>query len=120
MDEIAQAHAAYQHRLTNAWRDGNNGDDDDGDDDEVARIAAIRKALIARGADPDDADDYVADLDNDDLYDDLDTHLQAFEGDNGGRSTDAATKAARDRAHLNQLYRQRDIVELSNQWRKNK
>jgi hypothetical protein len=117
MDEIAQAHAAYQHRLTNAWRDGNHGDDD-GDDDDIARLAAIRKALIARGADPDAADDYLADLDDDDLYADHDTHLKTFAGDHG-RQTDAATLARDHKAKMDELYRQRD-AELANQWRKNK
>jgi hypothetical protein len=118
--EAQLARDAYEDQLTNAWKRRDSKHRDDDDDDEVeARCAAIRKALIARGADPGAADDYLADLDDPDLYDDLDAHIKAFEAENGGRATDVASKAVRDRQVLVQLYRDRDI-ELSNQWKSNK
>jgi hypothetical protein len=110
MWDVENAYAAAEYRLTRAWMGREAKHRDDEDDDDVARLAAIRKALIARGADPAEADDYIADIEDPDLCADLDTHIKAFEGDNG-RQTDAAR-----RLELERLYQQRE-AELRDAWR---
>jgi hypothetical protein len=116
-DEAQLAYADYEDRLTNAWR-GRDADNGEGGhyDETSARRTVIRKALLQRSHAPDDVEDYVEDLDDDDLYGDLDSHVAAFEADNSGRQTDAATLARDHKAKMDELYRQRD-AELSNQWR---
>jgi hypothetical protein len=103
-DEIQRAHDAYRHYISNLWRDGGNDDDEDGDDELEGRCAAIRAALVAAGAAPDDAREYVESLDDDEaLTGDIPYHLNAFRS--RFRSEDAAR---RQRDRLERLYRARD------------
>jgi hypothetical protein len=119
-EEAQLAYAAVEHRLTNAWKGRDTKHRDDDDDEVEARCAAIRNALTKRGHDPEDIAGFVNDLDDDDLFDNsIGEHVAAFEADNGGRSTDAATLARHHKAKMDELYRKRD-AELANQWRKNK
>jgi hypothetical protein len=117
-DEAQLAYADYEDRLTNAWR-GRDADNGEGGhyDETAARRTVIRKALLQRGHAPDDVEDYVEDLDDDDLFDNsTDEHVAAFEADHGGRSTDAATLARDHKAKMDELYRQRD-AELRDAWK---
>jgi hypothetical protein len=116
-DEAQLAYADYEDRISNAWRgrDG-NGEEAGHYNETSARRSVIPTALLKRpGVNPDDVDDYVEDLDDDELDADLDEHVAAFEADNGGRQTDAA-RDQKARIELERLYQQRD-AELREAWR---
>jgi hypothetical protein len=118
---VESARDRYIHDITNAWRRRDEwpksaDDDDDDDDDETeARAGAIRNALLSRGHDPGDVEDYLNDLDDDDLFDnDLGEHIAAFESSNNNNNNND-----RARRRLDELYRQRD-AELAAAWKHNK
>jgi hypothetical protein len=116
-DERERARDRYLHDISNAWRNRDEWPQQAEDDDaEVeARAGAIRNALLSRGADSGDVDDYLDNCDDDDLLNqDLGEHITAFEQSLNGR--DVAN--ARQR-RLDALYQQRN-QELANAWRKNK
>jgi hypothetical protein len=115
-DAIQRARDEYNFWIQNQWRDGGNGDDDeDGDDEPQGRCAAIHAALVAAGADPGDAQQYVQSADDDEiLTGDIPYHLNAFRS---RYSAEDAQRRQRDR--LERLYRARD-AELAQEWRKGK
>jgi hypothetical protein len=104
-DAAQRARDEYNWWISNQWKDGGNGDlDEDGDDELQGRCAAIRAALVAAGAAPDDAREYVESLDDDEaLTGDIPYHLNAFRS--RFRSEDTAR---RQRDRLERLYRARD------------
>jgi hypothetical protein len=113
--EAQRARDQYEYDLVNAWRKPHNVTDDA---DTEARAGAIRNALLSRGHDPSDVEEYLNSIEDDDLLDgDLGDHVQAFENGNNGR--DAKSVAIHHKLRLDELYRQRD-AELANQWRKGK
>jgi hypothetical protein len=111
-EEVRSAYDRYNYDITNAWR---HRDEDEADDAETeARAGAIRNALISRGHDPDDIEDYLDSCDYDDLLDrDLGEHISAFESNNNNNNDQVK------RRRLDELYRQRD-AELSQAWKHNK
>jgi hypothetical protein len=118
--EAAQrARDRYDHDLTSAWkrRDAMAADPDDDDDAEVeSRAGAIRNALLARGHQPDEVENYLATCEDDDLLDgDIGDHVAAFEQQQTGRDT--RTVAVDRRIRLEELYQARDRA-LSEEWKK--
>jgi hypothetical protein len=114
-DEAERERDRYIHDISNAWRKPNNVADDA---DTEARAGAIRNALLSRGHDPSDVEEYLNSVDDDDLLEgDIGDHVAAFEQGNNGR--DAKSITIHQRMRLDELYRQRD-QELANEWRKGK
>jgi hypothetical protein len=114
-DEAQRARDAYENWISRQWRDQDNGDDEDGDDELQGRCAAIHAALVAAGASPDDAREYVVSLDPDEaLTGDIPYHLNAFRS---RFSSEDAARRQRDR--LERLYKQRD-AETSAMWKQNR
>jgi hypothetical protein len=108
------AYDAYDYRITSAWQDQDNGDGDD-DEEGAAREAAIHAALSAAGASPDDIEEYLEGLDDDELMTgDPRYHVQAFRSRYPNGNQDSALRA---RARLEQLYRERDAA-LSQEWKR--
>jgi hypothetical protein len=113
----------YIHDISNAWKRRDEwprkADDDDDDDAETeARAGAIRNALLSRGHDPGDVEDYLDNCDDDELLDnDLGEHIAAFEQSLNGRDAQAVARDRRKR--LDEIYAARD-AELANAWRKGK
>jgi hypothetical protein len=117
-EEVESARDRYIHDISNAWRHRDewpkSAEDDDAAETE-ARAGAIRNALLSRGHSPDDVEDYLNDLDDDDLFDnDIGEHIAAFESSNNNNNNND-----RARRRLDELYRQRD-VELTAAWKHNK
>jgi hypothetical protein len=114
--EVEDAYAAYDHALVNGWKRRDAMAADPGEVEVEARAAAIHNALLNRGHNPDEVEDFLASCDEGDLLDnDVGQHVQAFEeGDNG---RDTRTVAVDRRMRLNELYQQRDR-ELAEQWKR--
>jgi hypothetical protein len=110
-EEVQAAYDRYNFDISNAWKRRDEADDDA---ETEARAGAIRNALLARGHDPGDVEDYLDSCDDDDLLDrDLGEHIAAFES-NGNNNNDSVRKR-----RLDELYRQRD-AELATAWKHNK
>jgi hypothetical protein len=113
-DESERARDLYIYDITNAWKRPDTMTEDNAEME--ARASAIRNALLSRGHSPDEVEDYLDDLDDDDILDgDIGGHIAAFEERLKDRDTRALALDRRTR--LDELYRQRD-VELSQQWRR--
>jgi hypothetical protein len=121
-DECQRAYDADDYQITNAWRRrGATMQIEPGEVERESRAAAIRHALISRGHDPDEVENYLNKLDGDELLGDIGDdfiggHIEAFEGKQNG---DAQTVAFDRRIKLDGLYRARD-AELQNEWRRGK
>jgi hypothetical protein len=113
--EAQRARDQYDYDITNAWKRRDVWHDDA---DTEARAGAIRNALLSRGHDPSDVEEYLNSVDDDDLLDDdIGDHVAAFEEANNGR--DSKSIAVHQKLRLDEIYRQRD-AELANEWRKGK
>jgi hypothetical protein len=117
-DECQRAYDRYQYDLTNAWRhrDAMPAAAEPDDVEVEIRVAAIRNALIKRGHNVDDVEDWLSGLQDDEVLDnDIGEHIAAFEDSLNSR--DARTLAVDRKIRLIELYQERD-AELSQQWRR--
>jgi hypothetical protein len=102
-EELHDIYAAYDHRLTNAWRDA--GNDENEDQLVEVRRSAVCSALMAAGGNAGDIEEYIEDLDDDAVLNgDVSDHVETFQR----RSSNSDS--------LERLYRERDAA-LSRQWR---
>jgi hypothetical protein len=120
-DSIAEesecARDRYIHDISNAWRRDVMAVDPD-DAEVEARTDAIRSALLARGHQPDEVEDYLATCEDDDLLDgDIGDHVAAFEQQQTGRDTRSV--AVDRRLRLEELYQARDRA-MFEEWKKGK
>jgi hypothetical protein len=121
-DDREAAYADYHDELTSAWKNrrptgARSLDDRSGDDKIDDRCAAIRQALLQRGHDRENIQNYLSDLDDNDVLDaGVGNHVEAFEWQYGGRRADAAI-AHDHRARMATLYAARDR-ELQDEWRR--
>jgi hypothetical protein len=74
--------------------------------------------LLQRGHNRENIKNYLSDLDDDDVLDaGVDSHVEAFERQYGGRRAGAAAIAHDHRARMATLYAARDR-ELQDEWRR--
>jgi hypothetical protein len=76
--QVEDAYAVYDQALTNSWKRRDPMVADRGEVEVEARAAAIRNALLSRGHNPDEVEDFLNSCDDDDLLDnDVGQHVAA-------------------------------------------